>query len=606
MLYTPDLEGRAIDGRYELHALIGEGAFGRVYSGLDRILERPVAIKVIKPWWAEDSQWVERFQREAKLLARVNDRGIVQIFDFGTAEEGPYYVAELVPGESLADRLARERLSAAEATAIAAEICRALGSAHRQGVVHCDVKPANVMLTPDGSVKVGDFGVARLADGTSRAIAATVIGTPRYMSPEQARGLSTTPATDVYSTGVVLYEMLAGHPPFQSGSAVELGIRHIQDEPPPLPGEVPEQLRKVLARAMAKEPRRRYRDGAEMADALLEAAPAPGARTTSPPKGIKRTPRAPAGKPVGAATAPSVTIDLGAARAAEETRPLPGASSQKPPATPPARRVRRAGGRRRGLAVLACLALAAGILVLLLGGGAARTRVPDLRGLRAAAVYKRARATHVQPSFSTRHSSSPRGIAIAQDPSSGTRVDQGSSVHVVLSSGPPPVNVPYLVGESSAAAETRLADDHLRYAVDLVPAPGSSAGQVVRQSPSVGTSAPSESTVELSVAEAPRWRALTSFSGVDDGRSVPVQILGRRWRVNYEMSYTGTCLLIFTCLGPSAEALSLKTGAGSEGFELSEGSSESHVFNTGPGTYRVAVKGGHDQARWSMTIEDFY
>ncbi len=606
MLYMPDLEGRAIDDRYELHALIGEGSFGRVYRGRDRRLDREVAIKVIKPWWAEDSHWVERFQREAKLLARVNDRGIVQIFDFGEAEEGPYYVAELVPGESLADRLARERLSSEEAGAIAAEICRALGSAHRQGVVHCDVKPANVMLTPEGAVKVGDFGVARLADGTSRAMAATVIGTPRYMSPEQARGLSTTPATDVYSTGVVLYEMLAGHPPFQSGSAVELGIRHIQDEPPPLPDTVPAGLRAIVTRAMAKEPRERYRDGAEMAAALLKAAdgsevpagPAPGVR--------QRTPRPPAVKAGIEPQAPPVTIDLGAVRAADATRPLPGAPAHKPPVPPPSRRVSHAGARRRGLALLALLAVAAGILVLLLGGGAARTTVPDLRGLRKAAVYTRAHAGHLHPSFSSRHSSAPKGVAIAQAPSSGARVNQGSAVHVVLSSGPPSVAVPYLVGESSAAAESRLTGDGLRYALTPVPAPGSSTGEVIRQSPSVGASARHGSTVALSVAEAPRWRALTSFGGIDDGHSVPLQILGKKWRINYEMSYKGTCLLIITCLGPSAEVINMKTGTGSEGFELNEGSQESHVFNTGPGTYRVEVKSGHDQARWAMTAEDFY
>jgi serine/threonine-protein kinase len=568
MLYMPDLEGRAIEDRYELHALIGEGAFGRVYRGHDRRLERPVAIKVIKPWWAEDSHWVERFQREAKLLARVNDRGIIQIFDFGQAEEGPYYVAELVPGESLAERLARESLSSAEAVAIAAEICRALGSAHRQGVVHCDVKPANVMLTPEGSVKVGDFGVARLADGTSRAVAATVIGTPRYMSPEQARGRSTTPATDVYSTGVVLYEMLAGHPPFQSGSAVELGIRHIQDEPPPLPEEVPPGLRAIVARAMAKEPGDRYRDGAQMAAALLEAEDGAGAEAgagadagtsakaatsaearagagAGPPPGVRRrTPRPPAGQ----SPPPSVTIDLGAMRSADATRPLPGARTQKPPPPPPGGQAGHApgGGRaatgwlRRGLAMLACLLVLAGILVVVLGRPGSRTTVPDLRGL------------------------------------------------------------------STAAARTRLSRDGLKYGLTYVAAPGSTAGEVLRQSPAPGTRVRRRSTVGLAVAEAPRWRPLTSFSGIDDGHSVPVQILGRQWRVNYEMSYSGTCLLLITCLGPSAEVLNLTTGSSSEGFELSEGSSESHTFRTGPGTYRLDVTGGDDRARWAMTIEDFY
>ncbi|HXP29418.1 MAG TPA: serine/threonine-protein kinase, partial [Solirubrobacteraceae bacterium] len=204
---APDLAGRALDSRYELHELIGEGAFGRVYRGVDRRLHRQVAIKVIKPWWAEQDEWVERFEREAQLLARVSDPGIVQIFDIGHAAEGPYYVAELVDGESLAQRLRRGAMTPSEAVAIATRLCDALASAHARGIVHCDVKPANVLIRRDGKVKVGDFGVARLAGGTSQADSATVAGTPRYMSPEQARGRASTPATDVYSAGVVLYEM---------------------------------------------------------------------------------------------------------------------------------------------------------------------------------------------------------------------------------------------------------------------------------------------------------------------------------------------------------------------------------------------------------------
>src|SRR5277367_6415665 len=231
---APDLAGRALNDRYELHALIGEGAFGRVYRGVDRRLARPVAVKVIKPWWAEDSTWVERFEREARLLARITDPRIVQIFDIGDAQEGPYYVAELVEGESLAERLLRGPLTTAAAKSVAEQLCEALGAAHAQGVVHCDVKPANVLLAADGMVKVGDFGVARLAESTSQAPSATVAGTPRYMSPEQARGRPPTAATDVYSAGIVLYEMLTGEPPFAHGSAVELGLRHVQEQPPAL------------------------------------------------------------------------------------------------------------------------------------------------------------------------------------------------------------------------------------------------------------------------------------------------------------------------------------------------------------------------------------
>ncbi|HWF51655.1 MAG TPA: serine/threonine-protein kinase, partial [Solirubrobacteraceae bacterium] len=185
MPHAPDLSGRALDGRYELHAVIGEGTFGRVYRGRDRRLARAVAVKVIKPWWSEDPEWVRSFELEAQLLARVNDPGIVQIFDVGHAKEGLYYVAELVDGESLADRLRRGPISPAEARGIAEQLSRALTRAHSQRVIHRDIKPANVLISADGKVKVGDFGVARLAESSTDGAGATIVGTPRYMAPEQ-------------------------------------------------------------------------------------------------------------------------------------------------------------------------------------------------------------------------------------------------------------------------------------------------------------------------------------------------------------------------------------------------------------------------------------
>jgi serine/threonine protein kinase len=560
MSRTPDLSGSALDGRYELHALIGEGAFGRVYRGLDRRLERPVAVKVIKPWWAEDSAWVERFQREAQLLARISDPGIVQIYDIGHAEHGPYYVAELVDGESLAERLRRGPLEPAEARAIAEQLCDALAGAHAQGIVHCDVKPANVLIAAaaagaatttaaiagGGKVKVGDFGVARLAEGTSQAPSATVAGTPRYMSPEQARGRPTGPATDVYSAGVVLYEMLAGEPPFVHGSAVELGLRHVQEQPPRLPPEIPAPLREVVERALAKEPADRYRDGGEMAGALR------GMELLEEPSGPVAgaiVPRRPESRPGLSSSDPSAeptVIDRSAASTVVASPPptkimIGGGSSRgsKPP-----RDRRGAGGqasRRRRLALAAALlGLGAGVLAVVLLGqaAAAHTSVPELRGLPRAGVQARARRLHMHTVFSTNHSPTAAGIAIAQNPSSGTRVSDGATVHVVLSSGP-------------------------------------------------------------------QWRALTSFSGVDGGKSVPFRILGSKWRLTYSMAYEGSCTLLVVCFGPSAEVANLKTGASFGGFELGEGETETHTFDSGPGLYRVVVSGGHDSARWSMTVEDY-
>jgi serine/threonine protein kinase len=634
MPVAPDLVGSALDGRYELHELIGEGAFGRVYRGLDRRLHREVAVKVIKPWWAEDSVWVERFEREARLLARVSDPGIVQIFDIGHAEQGPYYVAELVAGESLAERLSRGPMSVAEALRVAEQLCRALASAHSRGVVHCDVKPANVLLTTDGSVKVGDFGVARLAGGTSQALSATVAGTPRYMSPEQARGRSTDAATDVYSAGVVLYEMLAGTPPFLDGSAVELGLRHVQEQPPPLPERVPMAVRALVERALRKEPGKRYRDGAEMAGALHAIDPSAastGAGGAPDPSDVHMSDADAAdAKPNERGEHATRVIDAeqpptkalissqarrspkppraGAQRGSNDPSAPPGSSATVPALPPEAPRNRAV--RRRGVAaLLIALALVIGLALLLVLDvfAPARTTVPHLRGLPRAGVQARAKRLHVQVAFASRHSESAvAGIAIAQAPAPGASVSEGSTVHVTLSAGPPPVDVPGVVGQPASSAGSSLAKAGLRYSTTSVPAPGSKPGIVTRQSPRPGTSAPHGSTVALSVAETPRWRTLTTFSGVDDGHSVPIRIEGSQWRVTYSMSYEGSCLLLLVCFGPSAKASNLKSGESFDGFDLSPGSSHAHVFDSGPGLYRVNVDGGEDSARWAMTVQDYY
>jgi hypothetical protein len=279
MALAPDLCGTVLDDRYELEALIGEGAFGRVYRGRDRRLHRAVAVKVIKPWWAEDPDWASGFTREARLLAAINDPGIVAIHDIGHGPEGPYYVSELVEGENLAVRLRAGAIGASEARSIALGLCRGLAAAHALRIIHRDVKPANVLLAegPGGSdvvrVKVTDFGVARLGEATSGGHPDSIVaGTPRYMAPEQGRGGAVSPAADVYSAGAVLYEMLAGHPPFDGVSAVALALAHLSDPPPPLPNGVPADLRRVVARALAKDPGERYADGAAMAAALSSGA----------------------------------------------------------------------------------------------------------------------------------------------------------------------------------------------------------------------------------------------------------------------------------------------------------------------------------------------
>ena len=268
--------------------------------------------------------------------------------------------------------------------------------------------------------------------------------------------------------------------------------------------------------------------------------------------------------------------------------------------------MRRAVSRRLAVlgGLLALGGCALGVFALL--GSTARTTVPILRGLPREGVVARARRMRVHPAFSTSYSSAAAGVAIAQDPSAGTRVAASSIVRVVLSVGPPPVEVRGVVGQSSASAESELSSSGLRYAVTLVAAPGSEPGVVTGQSPAAAVTVPHGSTVALRVAETPRWRPLTTFSGVDDGKSVPFHILGSRWRVKYDMAYEGTCLLLLVCFGPGAEVRNLQSGATFGGFELGEGEAETHTFNSGPGVYSLLISGGRDSARWSATVEDYY
>ena len=247
---APDLAGSALDGRYELLELLGEGSFGRVYRGRDRRLGRVVAVKVIKPWWAEDDAWVERFEREARLLARVSDPGIIRIYDIGEAEEGPYYVTELIEGESLADRLRRGALPAGEARGIAEQLCSALAGAHREGVVHCDVKPANVLLGDDGRVRVADFGVARVAEGTVAVAfdhgggdAALHVPRAGARAPDERRH------RHLQRGRAALRDARRQSRRSRTARVVELGLRHLQDPPPPLPGGAGAAARGRRARA---------------------------------------------------------------------------------------------------------------------------------------------------------------------------------------------------------------------------------------------------------------------------------------------------------------------------------------------------------------------
>ena len=603
MPYAPDLAGCALDGRYELHELIGEGTFGRVYRGYDRRLARPVAIKVIKPWWAEDPDGAESFEREAQLLARVSDPGIVQIFDVGQADEGLYFVTELVEGDSLAARLKRGGpLSAWEACDIAEQLCRALEHAHAEHIVHRDIKPANVLISGRGQVKVGDLGIARLAEGSTDGGTATIVGTPRYMAPEQASGQPVTPATDVYSAGIVLYEMLAGRTPFGGESAVEIALQHVQLQPPPLQNGTPRSLERVVQTALAKDPADRYPSAVAMADALARA------REDADTRAGRTDSEAPSAEWWGAPTeAGDATTEI----FARDTRTLPreiGVDPTRPAPRMSPRRTVNPAARRRTVAVFV---IALGVLVALLLAARALTAppteaLPQLHGQTAGQIAGKLKRIHLHAAFTHEFSPARPGTAFAQTPAAGTQVKRGSTVTVAISKGPRPIKVPALTGQSSTSASATLHRSNLKATVTTVPAPGTTPGVVVRQNPTAGHQLKPHDTVALFVAEVPSWHALTSFSAAGGGgQSVPFRIQGNQWRVVYTMSYNGTCDFVFFCNGPSAQVLGLGGSTTNQSFDLSKGSGKTKVFKTGAGLYQIDINPGWDDARWSIEVQDW-
>jgi serine/threonine-protein kinase len=260
--------------RYRLVRMIGSGGMGTVWEAGDETLGRPVAVKVLSESLAAGERAVRRFEREAQAAARLSGPYIAAVYDFGRSEGRPYIVMELVRGEALADRLAREGpLPPQEAARIARQVAEALEEAHRAGIVHRDVKPGNVMLTAAGDVKVMDFGIAAAAWAERVTTSGLVLGTPSYLAPEQAKSEKTTPASDVYALGAMLYEMVAGRPPFVAESPVALALAHIREDPRPLDQVaegVPPNIASASMAALAKDPAERPPSAAAFASMLRE------------------------------------------------------------------------------------------------------------------------------------------------------------------------------------------------------------------------------------------------------------------------------------------------------------------------------------------------
>jgi hypothetical protein len=308
---------RCLGDRYELHRLIAAGGMGQVWSGVDIALHRPVAVKVLRSEYTADETFVARFRAEAQHAASLSHPNIAAVFDYGeeiaqdgTGETLAYLVMELVEGEPLSALLRREGpLDTATTLSLLRQIAFALAEAHRAGLVHRDVKPGNILVCPDGSVKITDFGIAWSARSVALTRTGQVIGTPQYLSPEQAEGLPATPASDVYALGLIGYECLAGRPAFDGDNAVTIALKQVRQEPDPLPDVLPVSVRGLIARSLVKDPAVRLADGAAVVSAIEDIAA--GRAAPEPPPTVS------------VAAVAGGTAAVGSGRAAVSRPPMP-------------------------------------------------------------------------------------------------------------------------------------------------------------------------------------------------------------------------------------------------------------------------------------------
>jgi beta-lactam-binding protein with PASTA domain/tRNA A-37 threonylcarbamoyl transferase component Bud32 len=511
------LVGRLVDGRYRIGALIARGGMATVYEGVDTRLDRPVAVKILDSALARDEDFERRFQSEARHVARLSHSGIVAVFDQGRDGDVLFLVMEYVHGQTLRHLLNHEgRLTVDRALRITGQVLAALTVAHAQGIVHRDIKPENVLLDEHDSVKVADFGLARaMADTTRTSRSGQVLGTVAYLSPEQVERGRVDERSDVYSTGIMLFELLTGSRPFTGDNALQVAYQHVNADVPPPSSLVPSiraEVDELVAGATRRDRQARFGSARSFSEQLRrvrrgELGPDDEPTTANGPGGADDaatvahpTFGVAAAGPATTGVLPTGELDL--ARASEmPTPPMgippPGSTAVTQMPTP---------RRRRRWPVVAL------VLLVLAGGGvggwwwfAGRyTPAPALQSLTVAAAQAEAgkQGLRVHQAGQVFSETMPSGQIDHADPGTGERVAKGGTIEVFVSKGPERYSVPTLTGRPLASARSALTSGHLTVgAITKAYSESVPGGQVVSSAPSAGTALPPGRAVDLVVSK---------------------------------------------------------------------------------------------------------
>lgn len=501
------LIGESLGNRYEIKKLIGEGGMALVYLAKDRLLDRPVAIKVLRPEYSSDQEFVERFQREAKSSAKLCHPNIVNIYDVGQTGNTYYIVMEYVEGISLKDLIKREGMLPVDLSLkIAIQISSALQHAHNNLIVHRDIKPHNIMITNDYRVKVMDFGIARAISAASITRTGVVLGSVHYFSPEQATGKEVTKASDIYSLGIVLYEMLSGKVPFDADTPVGIAYQHAQAEIPSLVEkrpDLPKYVIDIVNKALAKEPKERFSSASSMEEQLKKA--------------LELTPKI---QKVAFTKVKAKDSDLANSEKTENndstmifSHTKAFASSERDNASM-SKKDNKASPKKTltvTLVLIGLLVLMPAYLFLKVSAflNVPEVEVPSITGLSQDAAEKMLGTKNLGLEIDDEvyDSELPKGYVISQNPDAGRLVKEKRAVKVILSKGPDLIMVPELVGKDIRSGQVELEKAALQIGErEYVETEEYMPGVIISQSPGVGEEVEKGTKIDVQLSKAPLTR----------------------------------------------------------------------------------------------------